>query len=404
MKWAITSFALCVGFSLPVLAQRAVVEVRPSSDSDAASSWRGAVETALVATGREVSADPKVFALRSMPSGSVSPSRIRVFAEVERDLFEARRMAVDLREGAALALLARARGKVEGHVDVPGATAWLAEVETAIGIVAAQAGRDALAQQSIVRAVSLDPERGIRAGEAPPALVEQARRASVAVLSAPIGSFEVRCDARGSVVYLDGERVGSAPQIVRARSGRHVVRVEAPGYRSYGRVVDLLEGARPTFEVALAPGRPMVAAERLRGSLRRLEFSAIQTLLPRVGIDEAWSVWIGGRSDRALIARCAVAGCNVPQRLDDSGAVDIGIHESAPVVRDLRSALAEGLRWLGAPDMESSEPTPFYLNGWLWAGVGAISAAIIASVLIASALGGEREEVPQIVVDPRLGE
>src|SRR5690606_23579003 len=94
---------------------------------------------------------------------ATSRARLRALVEVEASLAEARAHAARLDEGAALAVLERARRLAEEHADVPRAARWLAEVELAIGLVATQANLRALADQAFRRAASLDPDRIVRA-------------------------------------------------------------------------------------------------------------------------------------------------------------------------------------------------------------------------------------------------
>ena len=395
--------ALLVLMSSRVEAQRAVIDARAAGDSEPSEAWRTALETALTNSGRAVANSDGEGRATEPPS--VPHPRVRVFAEVEEHLVEARQLAVTLQEGPALARLSLARQIVENHADVPGATAWLAEVETAIGIVAAQAGLNALSEQSIVRAVTLDPGRGVRDGEAPPGVVARAQRVARAALTAPTGVFRVRCAAPGAVVFLDGERLGPAPRVIRATSGRHVLRVQAPGHRAYGRAFELSEGVRPMVEVVLAPERSVVYAERLRTAMERLDADTIRTLLPRAGFDEAWAIWTGNRTERALLTRCEATGCREPQRVTSFDAIDVSSGRASVSSAVLEVAVRRGSVWLNAPREDApGDDTPFFAKGWFWGVVGAVLGAAAITVTAVLLTRPDAEELPQIVIDPMLSE
>jgi hypothetical protein len=243
---------------------------------------------------------------------------VEALSEVESLLRRARQRAAELDEGKALALLARAAEQAEAHADVPGSAAWLAEVYTALGITAFQAGLGRLADEALARAATLDPGRSVRAAEAAPTLVRRARDIGRAVQARPVGTFEVRCPSPNARVLVDGEAIGEAPATVRVPVGSHVVRVEAPGYFAWGRRIDVLEGARAPLRVLLSPVPELVRAQELSRALAAGEVAPIQRAtarLARAGVPvEAWIVWVG--MDRAAITACRASGCSRPRWLD----------------------------------------------------------------------------------------
>lgn len=65
------------------------------------------------------------------------------------------------------------------------------------------------------------------------------------------GRLRVRAGIAGSLVYVDGVRLGSAPAETSLARGRHRVRVEHPDYRSAETTVELRSGESRTIDVAL---------------------------------------------------------------------------------------------------------------------------------------------------------
>ena len=152
----------------------------------------------------------------------------------------------------------------------------------------------------------------------------------------------MRSSPPGALVYLDDALVGPAPQRLRATSGLHVLRVEAPGYRSYGRAIEVLEGARPAHAVSLAPDEPLAAARRLSHALSHLDADAVSRFLVAAGFEEAWSLRLGSRPDRALVTPCWSAGCGPPARVASPTDLEIASPEVALGPQALETALRSG--------------------------------------------------------------
>jgi hypothetical protein len=71
--------------------------------------------------------------------------------------------------------------------------------------------------------------------------------------NAPEGEFTVEADALAVRVWLDDAELGSAPVAVRAKTGLHVLRIEAEGRLPYGAVIEIEPGPRPVQRYALSP-------------------------------------------------------------------------------------------------------------------------------------------------------
>lgn len=333
--------------------------------------------------------------------GTLSVDRVDAFRRVERLIIAARANTAGLMESRALAELHRAATLTRSLADVPGAAAWIAEVQTTLGITAAQAGLPDLAEDAFARAATLDPSRGVRAAEAPPAVVERAAGILAAVARRPRGSFEVRATSAGARVFLDDREVGLAPRIVRAPVGTHVLRVEAPGMTPWGSVLDVLEGRRPPVVVELAPDRLVASARRLVAASAR--FDPVDALHQgaSLGVDAVWLARVGaGPEDRALLIRCTNGGCDEPQRL----ALDeVPFVLSAATPRPweaVRVGQGTGAIWLDGRAVQPPPPevVPFYRRWYVWAGLAVLAGG--AAAAIAAAAQPDAQQVYEVEVVP----
>lgn len=364
-----------------------------------AQAWRERVSRALHDVAGEPVAAPDEW-VRGRETGGVRPERLAAIAQVEALLVDARREAGVLREGQALRTLARAEILAETHADVPGSAAWIAEVKTAIGVVAAQAGLVALSEDALGAAATLDPSRILRAAEARPALVARAEAIGRAVANRPTGTFEVFADGPIATIYLDDREVGPAPARVTAPVGRHVVRVVAPGRRPWGRVIDVHEGRRPALHVRLSPteglrqARALAAAESPRAVV-----AALAALAEAGHVLRVLRLEVGeGELDRAVVLLCDASGCDRVQRLgvDDSLSLRGSPAPMARVQRGLREARA----WLALGPPPPPPPRAWYRRWYVWTAIGAGLAA--AAVGTGVALRPAPEQV--LIIEPQPGD
>ncbi len=383
----LTLSLLLLGSAAEAQPRRAAILFAEEGEPARRATWQVHVERAARVAGYVVVGDAAAWATeRAADLGPVAPRRVEAFRTVEALLVEARQAAATLREGEALALLVRAERIARDHADVPGAAAWLAEVETAVGITAAQAGIPTLVEAALSRAATLDPSRGVRAAEAPPAIVARAEAIARAVATRPTGTFEVRADADGARVFLDDEDLGTAPRPVRAPVGLHVLRVEAPGRLPWGRAVRVFEGRRPPVEVRLAPDPLLAAARRLRHAAGAADPEAVAAALGVLaGLDAAWIVQVGdGAQDRALLTPCDGSGCAEPRRLEvDEVPIVVGDHAPSPAGR-VRAALVAGRSWLLEPAPEvppPPPPAPWWQRWYTWAGAAVLAGAAVGAAV-----------------------
>ncbi|HEX4355184.1 MAG TPA: PEGA domain-containing protein, partial [Polyangiales bacterium] len=207
-------------------------------------------------------------AWRDRQGGGIEPSALDPLRESDRLIAQARRDAAELDEPSALRRLAEAERLLSHALAVPGSSAFYAEVQLQLGVTAAQLGLDGLAEASFARAARLDPRRRLLAGEAPPTVVSLAARVFDRASAAPEGEVRIVTDPIGARVFLDEVERGNAPVIVRARSGVHSLRIEAPGHVAYGVLFELEEGRRPDVSVALTIDPRVSAIARLSTLLR----------------------------------------------------------------------------------------------------------------------------------------
>lgn len=325
---------------------------------------------------------------RSIPG----PSReaLADLVRVEALIARAREAAARLREGEALDALAEARALVERRTRTPGVTRWLAEVELTTGVVAHQQGRHALAEQSLGRAASLDPDRQLGAAEAPPPVVRRARELARDAASRPQTRLTLRSEAPEARAFLDERPLGPLPVTVESEVGRHVVRIEAPGHRSWGRIVDLTEGRHSPWDVTLSPNE----REQRRRRLARAELWMVPTLLEA----PAELRWVHVGEGRALVTHCTSAGCADPVIRDADDALE-------PLDREEVSPSAIARRWnAGLDDLGPDEPAtvppppkPWWRKGTTWVAVAL--GAVVAGVALGFSLRPDARQELRVIVD-----
>ena len=68
------------------------------------------------------------------------------------------------------------------------------------------------------------------------------------------GSLEVTANIEGATVYVDGEAAGEAPvRLGELSMGRHGVRVEATGFQTFERTINISSGRETRVEAVLRP-------------------------------------------------------------------------------------------------------------------------------------------------------
>lgn len=323
----------------------------------------------------------------------VDPSRLAALRALEGLLGQAQAQAGALAEQEALATLAEAARLGEQLGDVPGAAPWNAEVQLRIGITAAQAGLNALANEAFARAATLDPGRQLLAAEAPPAVVELYQQAKRRVATAASGTLEVRVGAPRAEVYLDDVAQGRAPATVRAPVGRHLLRIEADGHRAYGSFIDVFEGARAPVAIAPSPDPEHSAARALEQAAQAGDYAALADAarsLERAGgqLGAVWVVELARRGPRALLVRCDAGGCFGPVRL--AGAASPATLPNAALSGD---RLARDRGWLDERPTRArdSDLTAWWERWYVWGGAALVLGGAALAVALASEPTGERQ-------------
>lgn len=346
--------------------------------------WQRRVARALERGGVEISSEPERWAWE--PAGS-REARVARLAEVEALVRRAHEARARLDQREAFRLLGEAQEQALASLDVPGAGAWYAEVQIALAVTAAETGQTGLAEAALARAATVDPTRTLRAAEAPPDLVERARAIARSVATGPRGRFELTSPTEGATLWLDGRRLGPAPARVETSVGAHVLRIEAPGHRTWARLVDVLEGARPPVDVALAPEPGLAAARALRDASDARSMERVVAALGALaqagrGPDALWLVEVSaGAMDRAVVVACRAEGCAEPVRVDAARAESVLPRDPDELGPPLVSrALARARDWLDEPIPivpPPPPPTPLWEEPWPWviAGIVVVGAA-----------------------------
>ncbi len=381
---------ICVGalaIAAPAGAQEAVVAVDGPAPAERVARWRDRLEAQAGGPTRLAEA-----ATRARPGGTVESARLEAVSALETLLTRARADRARLREGDALRSLSRAEELVAHNLDLPGIAAWYAEIQLAIAITAAQAGQRGLSEAALARAASVDPTRIVQAAEARPEVVSRARTARRARATAPRGRFEVRADVDGATIAIDDAEQGPLPRAVELPVGPHLVRIDAPGYRSWAQLVEVREGARPPLVVSLSPTTALRAAAAAERAAEAGDRDALVAWLG--GWPEAPAVrllWTGdGPMDRALTQACGAERCGALQRLEaDDWPVTLW-RGGDP------TALAPALAWLAAEPRERPVSLALHERWELWVAVGA-AALLGAAIAIGAGVDyAQREPARQV--------
>ena len=342
---------------------------------------------------------------RNDRAGSVRPGRLAAIIDASAEIVEARHALANLREDDALRRLSRAARIIEAHADVPGSAAWLAEAYTALGVAAAQAGMDGLMEASLARAATFDHRRGVRAAEAPPHVLAQAESIARAVATRPTGEIAIGATATDARVFLDDVRLGALPMTVRAPVGYHVLRIEAPGYLAWGRVMHVHEGRRPALQVALSPDPAREVVDRLLEAAERREFAAVcrhSRTLATLGdpLGAVWLVEIGAGSEaRALVTACSATGCAPTRRLRMDEVPFVVPADGYVAPEPVTRALTADRNWLYDATSVPPPPPPVTLieRWYFWAGVGLV--AVLAGAATYQLTRPEPAQQFRVVVD-----
>lgn len=366
--------------------------------------WARRVERRLTSEGLETRSDD-AWALER---GADQREAYAALARVEAALAAAREAMRGFDEARALTLLAGARTDATRAFSLAGSTAWAAEVELAIGRIAAQGGAEDLARASFTRGFGLVPTRALGAAEAAPDVVALADQVLRDVRAEPAARFDVEVSgAEGALVFLDDQPLGRAPGHVQTRAGAHVLRVEAEGAEPYAAWIDVLPGTRPALAVTLSP-TPLVGALRAaRASFAGGDIDAVPAQVRAIdaALGAPTIVWLveggSGPFERALATPCDRTHCHAPSRLEpgsvESPSAALDDETTGPRRRH------EAIAWLDeALPLEVALPPPVdpWSEGWPWALVGTGAALVIGGVIAGVVVATQPPPQHQLVVDP----
>lgn len=162
----------------------------------------------------------------------------------------------------ALAAIREAVVLLESHARSREDFDLLAEALLVRGMAELALGRDEAARESFLAAARLRPERQLEEGRYPPQVRERYEQLRSELRAEPASSLTITTRPGGASLVLDGEPRGSAPDTLYATSGRHQLRVEAPGYASRTLTVTFDPGGGQ-LEVELPQAEPAVAARQV---------------------------------------------------------------------------------------------------------------------------------------------
>jgi hypothetical protein len=363
----------------------------------------------------DVVEDPLAVARARQAAGAVERSRLADFGRARELAREGWRAYLKADPSFAEAQLVNARRTLEAVLDLDGALELLADVSLRLGAVRLKSGRAGDAQAAFALAATLDPGRELPAQEWSPAVVSAYQHArGTGGADAASAALEIVVGAEVSV-EIDGAAIGQGALAVRVAPGEHVVVARAPGRRAAGLIVlASAAGARVELPLeadplaqALAPGEPFAI-----GAGERVVARVVDAVGVFADLDELWLVvvtWRGGRP--TLIGqRCALQplACTPVRevrfasvaRLDagarqlasdlgaGDGAAAAGATRLGPIVlEDTRATEPEPPAAAGGPHGGGEARRPWWKNGWVWAGVGAVALAAGGTVWLLSDRG-----------------
>ena len=137
-----------------------------------------------------------------------------------------------------------------------------------VGLVVWLVGREKPTPQGPDAAAGPAPTGGSEVGATPPKA--PASRA---------GGVAISSSSPGSLVSVDGRRIGTAPQNVELEAGAHRVRVEKDGFQPFDREVQIIPGRTLELEARLEPVPPSLTV--------RADVAGAQVFLDRKFLGEA---------------------------------------------------------------------------------------------------------------------
>jgi hypothetical protein len=321
----------------------------------------------------------------------VAPEQLEVLVQAERALREARELNAQLREAAALRVLAGAEETLLGALEVPGVHAFLAEVYVQLGLCAAQLGEMGLFDTAFARALSLDPRRRVEAAEAPPALVTRARELGQAQDVALASELKVLAEPAAARSWLDGALLETGESPARVRAGFHVLVVRAAGHAPYATLLKLEPGRRAPLRVVLAPKAAEQARRALETSSALARAAPLAQAMARAG-EGPVLLFEPSRSapERALVHRCEAHGCSV--LMGRAHGSDVPAHFAAE-----HAAYA----WLNAKAVhdDAAPARPLWKRWPVWTGVALVVIAGVTAAVWATRPAPVREQ-RELVIAP----
>ncbi|MBI2376206.1 MAG: PEGA domain-containing protein [Deltaproteobacteria bacterium] len=151
-------------------------------------------------------------------------------AKKAQDLIAQGRAAMEDAElDAAISNLEKAVKLLEANAEALPDVRVLAEAYLQLGVAYFQNGNEDQTDETLGKAVHLDPDRKLDGSEYPPVFLRVFERSRYDVLRRPRASIEVKA-APGAQVLFDGRSLGKAPLILEdVLPGNHWIRVERPG-------------------------------------------------------------------------------------------------------------------------------------------------------------------------------
>ncbi len=354
-------------------------------------------------------------AVRRLEQGAVLAVRLDGFRRARQLAHEGWRAYLAVEAAFAASRLAEARRVAARIVDLPGGLELYADLTLRLGVVLLHLQRSAEAAVLFRLARRLTPERLVTPSHYSPSVVTAYNEAARAP---QVTRVLVRASVPGAMIQVDGKDAGPSPARLRIEVGQHVVVARAKGFAS------------ATVALAVGPGPPTIRIQLEREAFASAVRAGATSLAVGTGERDAHRSVEGlltyGELDGVLLVAAvwrrgapALLGqlCrSVPVRC--SAVVELGYPRTAALSKASRALwdslsrvagrvrfpptlpsdarLTRGESRPGAPVSGGTVRRRWWKSQWLWAGVGAASVAVGATML----LRGDREMQPLIRVNP----
>lgn len=266
----------------------------------------------------------------------------------------------------------------------------LAQALVWLGSAQWQAGDTKAAEQSLARAVQVNPKLTLTTDTLPAKARARWDQVRADVVARPKVDFEVRTEPPHARVYVAGRFMGLSPVYASGLSGEQLVVVSKHGWARRGRIVTV-DASHAGLDETLEPARRAAAWTALQGRLADLFDGAIEPsdLTETEGMAGVpYAVAVRATGSRAKmkveVALCNLSGRQVVQRLSRELKWEGRNKAARDAVDQLVADLLRAPEVAVAPATPAVQTRPVYQTWWFWTIVGAAAVGSGVAVYLAT--------------------